>query len=315
MKEILLMMLSIVLSTLFVWGLIPILRKIKAGQPIREEGNKEHYKKAGTPTMGGLAFLAAFLIISLAFNYNLNVLFVVLGTLFFGLIGFIDDFEKIVKKHNLGLNEKQKLILQFGISFILILLMYVLLDTKMYMLNIPFITNGINISVLVIPILMFIMVGTVNAVNLTDGLDGLLSSVSIPVYIGIYFLARVSHPNVAISALIFAGVLLGFLVFNSNPCSVMMGDTGSMAIGGSIVVMMFIINKPIYLIFIGGIYFIEALSVIIQVLYFKKTGGKRIFRMSPIHHHFELGGHNETKIVASFMVVSVLLTLFTLYIV
>ncbi|MFM1525003.1 MULTISPECIES: phospho-N-acetylmuramoyl-pentapeptide-transferase [Helcococcus] len=314
MSEILLMMLSIVLSTVLVWALIPILRKMKVGQSIREEGNKEHYKKAGTPTMGGIAFVSAFLIISLAFIYNLNVLFVVLGTLFFGLIGFIDDFEKIVKKHNLGLNEKQKLILQFGISFILILLMYVLLDTKMYMLKIPFITDGVNISVLVIPILIFIMVGTVNAVNLTDGLDGLLSSVSIPVYIGIYFLARVSHPNVAASALIFAGVLLGFLVFNSNPCSIMMGDTGSMAIGGSIVVMMFIINKPIYLIFIGGIYLIEALSVIIQVAYFKKTGGKRIFRMSPIHHHFELGGHKETKIVASFMVVSILLTLFTLYI-
>lgn len=316
MNTIIMLILSILVSAGLVWGLIPILTRMKFGQPIREEGNKEHYKKQGTPTMGGIAFVLAFIVVSiLSIKFDLSLLYILVSTLAFGAIGFIDDYEKIAKSHNEGLTEKQKLILQLAVSLVLVLLMYFTLDLKLYEVDIPFITRSFNIGILIIPILMFIMVGTANAVNITDGLDGLLSSVSIPVFIGIFVISINRNNSVALSALVFAGVLLGFLIFNSNPASIFMGDTGSMAIGGAVVVMMILINKPLYLIFIGGIYMMETLSVIIQRIYFKATGGKRIFKMSPIHHHFELEGHKETKIVASFMVLSIILTLFTMYII
>lgn len=316
MNIILMMILSILLSAGLVWALIPILTKMKFGQPIREEGNKEHYKKQGTPTMGGLAFVFAFIIISLiSIKFDISLLYVLIATLAFGAIGFIDDYEKIAKKENEGLNERQKLILQIGVSFVLVLLMYFTLNVKIYEIDIPFITRSFNIGILAIPLMVFIMVGTTNAVNITDGLDGLLASVSIPVFIGIFIISLPLNASVAYSALLFAGVLSGFLIFNSNPASIFMGDTGSMAIGGAIVAMMIIINKPLYLIFIGGVYMMETLSVIIQRIYFKSTSGKRIFKMSPIHHHFELEGHKETKIVVSFMVLSIVLTLFTMYII
>lgn len=315
MNIVLTMGLSIILSALLVWMLIPFLRRMKYGQPIREEGNKEHFKKQGTPTMGGLAFVLAFVIMSLISGFfNLSMFYIILATLAFGAIGFIDDYQKIAKKVNLGLTEKQKIILQVSISFVLSLLMYYTLDANLSEVYIPLVKEPINLGIFVIAILVFIMVGTTNAVNLTDGLDGLVSSVSIPVFIGIFIIARDIDSGVAASALVFAGVLLGFLIFNSNPASIFMGDTGSMAIGGAVVSMLIAINKPIFLVIIGGVYVAETLSVIIQTIYFKKTG-KRIFKMSPIHHHFELEGHKETKIVASFMVVSVLLTILTILII
>ena len=315
MNIVLTMGLSIILSALLVWMLIPFLRRMKYGQPIREEGKKEHFKKQGTPTMGGLAFVLAFVIMSLISGFfNLSMFYIILATLAFGAIGFIDDYQKIAKKVNLGLTEKQKIILQVSISFVLSLLMYYTLDANLSEVYIPLVKEPINLGIFVIAILVFIMVGTTNAVNLTDGLDGLVSSVSIPVFIGIFIIARDIDSGVAASALVFAGVLLGFLIFNSNPASIFMGDTGSMAIGGAVVSMLIAINKPIFLVIIGGVYVAETLSVIIQTIYFKKTG-KRIFKMSPIHHHFELEGHKETKIVASFMVVSVLLTILTILII
>lgn len=295
---------------------IPVLRDRKIGQPIREEGNKEHYAKAGTPTMGGLVFTLVFVVLTIVFaGFKAKSLIVVFSCLGFALIGFIDDYEKVAKKQNLGLTEKQKLILQFAVALVVVLLAYIFTKEDYNSLYFPFFKNHLNISYLAIPVFLFIIVGTVNAVNLTDGLDGLVSSVSIPVFIGIFVISRDSNPELAKSALIFAGALLGFLVFNSNPASVFMGDTGSMAIGGAVAAMMLLLNRPIYLVFIGGVYMMEALSVIIQVVSYKTRNKKRVFLMSPIHHHFELKGNKETKIVAGFMVLSTLLTLFTIYII
>lgn len=314
MNNMLIMLISIILSAAAIWGFIPILRKKNYGQFIRVEGNEEHYKKAGTPTMGGLAFTMVFIIIALiATNFNINILFVILTTFLFGLIGFIDDYSKIAKKQNLGLTERQKLILQFGIAFIIVFLQYFILDVNIGNLDIPFLSRYINIGILSIPFLMFVIVGTVNATNLTDGLDGLLSYVSVPVFICVYILAGNTNPEVATAALIFTGVLLGFIVFNSHPASIFMGDTGSMAIGGALASMLIILNKPIYLIFLGAIYVVEALSVMAQVVYYKKYG-KRLFRMAPIHHHFEKLGFKETKIVSGMTVVSIMLCLITLWI-
>lgn len=302
---------SILLTIIILKFQIPILKKFNFGQPIREEGNKEHYKKEGTPTMGGLSFVIVFIVLSFIINkINAELLFIILTTLAFGMIGFIDDYEKIVKKTNLGLTENQKLILQFIVSFILLTIFYFALDVNIGDIEIPLFKTILPLGIFSIPLLMIIMVGSVNAVNFTDGLDGLLSSVSIPVFIGIYLLSN--NDVVSKTSLIFVGGLLGFLVFNSNPASIFMGDIGSMAIGGAIVSMLIVINKPIYYAVLGGIYLIEALSVVIQRIYFRKTGGKRIFLMSPIHHHYELKGFKETKIVTSFMVLSIILTLITI---
>ncbi len=316
MDSILIMILSILLSLVSVKVLINILIKLKFGQPIREEGNKEHYKKAGTPTMGGIAFIIVFTILSMIFvKFDASLVFILLSTLSFGAIGLLDDLKKIAKKQNMGLTERQKLILQFATSFVLITVFYFLLKEDIGILETPLFKLRISLGVFAIPILMFIMVGSVNAVNFTDGLDGLLSSVSIPIFLGIHFIALLDNPSVAMTSLIFAGALIGFLWFNSYPASIFMGDVGSMAIGGAIVAMLITLNKPLYYAIIGGVYLVEALSVVIQRVYFRKTGGKRIFLMSPIHHHYELKGYKETKIVSAFMIVSILLTLITIYII
>lgn len=315
MNNFLISLIAILASCLATWALIPLLKKKNFGQQVRVEGIKEHYLKAGTPTMGGIAFTLVFLVMTaLLTEFNTSILFVILTCFLYALIGFIDDYEKITKNQSLGLNEKQKLILQFGVALILVVLQYFLLDVNLGELDIPFLNSTLNIGIFALPIIMFIMVATVNATNFTDGLDGLLSSVSIPVFLGIAYMARDINPEITTSALIFAGVLLGFLIFNSNPASVFMGDTGSMAVGGAIVAMLIAINKPIYLVFLGGIYVIEVLSVIVQRFTYKKMNKKRLLLMAPIHHHYELKGYKETKIVASFMVVSSMLTLFTIWI-
>lgn len=307
--------LATIISILATWGLIPYLKRKKYGQQVREFGNQSHLVKSGTPTMGGIAFTIVFVfIILLTVDFNVNILFILLTTIFYGAIGFIDDFEKIAKKQSLGLNEKQKLVLQTGVAFVLVLIQYFVLDVNLGNLDLPFINSYIYVGVLAIPILMFIIVGTVNATNFTDGLDGLLSSVSIPIFIGIYILSYKTNPQVASSALIFAGVLLGFLVFNSYPATIFMGDTGSMAIGGAIVSMLIVLNKPFYLIILGAIFIVEVLSVIIQRFTYKKMNKLRLFLMAPIHHHFELKGYSETKIVSSFMVISIILTVLTLWV-
>ncbi len=291
-------------------------RKESIGQPIREEGNKAHYKKAGTPTMGGIVFTLVSLILLFIFTgFRLESLFLLLGTLGFALIGFLDDYEKVKQKQNEGLTPRQKLYLQFGLSFILVILAF-LTNGDLSRQKIPFFNVTLDLGFFWVPILMFVVVGSVNAVNLTDGLDGLCTGVSIPVFF-VLALAALIYPYAVCNviyyyALIFAGALVGYLFFNAHPASVMMGDTGSMAIGGAIVSLLLLYNRLLFMVVLGGVYLMEALSVIIQVTYFKRTGGKRIFKMSPIHHHFELSGYPEEKITVAFSLVSLLLSLLTL---
>lgn len=314
MKIEIIFILSIVLSIFVTKYLIRLLQKNKVGQPIREEGNKEHYAKAGTPTMGGLGFGLVFIILTLlASGFSFDNFMIVISTLAFGAIGFLDDYSKVKKKENMGLNERQKLILQFAVALVISLIVYFAKEDMNY-LRVPFVEGMVNFGIFAVPIYVIALVGATNAVNLTDGIDGLLSSVSIPVFIGISMITLTLHSDVSSSAIIFAGVLLGFLAYNSNPASVFMGDTGSMAIGGAITAMMILSNNTIYLLILGGIYVAEALSVIIQVAYYKRTK-KRIFLMSPFHHHYELKGYKEPKIVAGFTIASVILTALTVYLI
>ena len=312
-KEIILII-SIICSLAATKILIPILQKNKIGQPIREEGNKEHYAKAGTPTMGGLAFVTVYILLNAIFvGFAFDTLIVILSTILYGFIGFIDDYAKIKKAENLGLTERQKLVLQVLFAFVIVVVSYVVKGNLGYLL-IPFFNINLNLGILVIPVLMFVFVGTTNAVNLTDGIDGLLASISIPVFFGIFMIANSRSGDISISALIFAGVLIGYLGFNSNPASIFMGDTGSMAIGGALTAMMMLMNLSLFLVIIGGIYMAEALSVMLQVASVKLRK-KRIFLMSPFHHHYELKGYKEPKIVANFMIVSIILTALTVYLV
>lgn len=308
------LIISILCSLIATRVLIPILKKMKIGQPIREEGNKEHYAKAGTPTMGGLAFALVFIVLTLIYTgFNFDSLIILLSTILYGAIGFIDDYAKIKKNENLGLTERQKLILQIFFAFVIVLISYIGKNNLGYLI-VPFFNININFGIFVIPVLMFVFVGTTNAVNLTDGIDGLLASVSIPVFFGVFLIANTTFANISTTALIFAGVLIGYLAFNSNPASVFMGDTGSMAIGGSVTAMMMLMNLTLFIAILGGIYMAEALSVMLQVASVKLRG-KRIFLMSPFHHHYELKGHKEPKIVANFMIVSIILTALTVYLV
>lgn len=306
-------LISAALSAAFTKLLIPYLQKQSIGQQIREEGNKDHYKKAGTPTMGGLAFTAAACVSALLFGGVNHVTFtVLLGAVGFGAIGFLDDYEKVKKKESLGLTEKQKLILQGALAMLLVVILY-LFDARISVLNVPFFGWKFDLGIFSLPLIAFIVVATVNASNLTDGLDGLLVSVSLPIFaflmlIGMVSMFLVAESTTSIVAASFFGALLGFLFFNSHPASIFMGDTGSMAIGGAIVTLCIALNLSLFIPILCGIYFVEALSVIIQVAYYKRTK-KRIFLMSPIHHHFELKGYPEQKVTTSFAIVSVLLCL------
>lgn len=314
MKEIIkIILISTVLTLILGRIIIPILRNSHIGQNIRQEGPKSHYQKAGTPTMGGVMFLISTLIMTLIFvPFSMKTFILLLATFGFGLIGFIDDFRKLVLKRSLGLTAKQKIILQVGLSFIIAMLCFIYQKETITKLWIPFTNTKINISILGIPLMMFIMIGTSNAVNLTDGLDGLSSSVSIPVFISLIILATSIEDK--LFAAIMLGGLLGFLFYNSNPASVFMGDTGSMAIGGAVVALCINLGMVLFLVILGGIYVAEAGSVILQVTSYKLRNKKRIFLMTPIHHHFELKGYKEPKIVTGFTIVSVILSLITLII-
>lgn len=314
MKDILKIILFTLILTLILGKIIiPILKNKHIGQNIREEGPKSHYEKAGTPTMGGLIFLISVLFMTLVFvPFSVKTFILLLSTFGFGAIGFVDDFRKLVLKRSLGLTARQKIILQLALSFLISIISFIFQRETITKLWIPFTYTSINVSILGIPIMMFIMIATSNAVNLTDGLDGLSTSVSIPVFITFIILAT------SVEDKLFAGImlggLLGFLFYNSNPASVFMGDTGSMAIGGAVVALALRMNIALFLIILGGIYVIEAGSVILQVGSYKLRNKKRIFLMTPIHHHFELKGYKEPKIVAGFTIVSVILSLITLII-
>ena len=306
---------------------IPWLHKLRFGQEIREEGPKWHQKKSGTPTMGGIMFIAGIgaaiiaYIIILAAKHNINgtslkaalVFVIALG---FGIIGFIDDYIKVVKKRNLGLTALQKFLMQLVLTAVYVSVLYFTgeLKTEIY---IPFVKNPVGLPVwLYIPFVMFVSVGVVNAVNLTDGLDGLAASVT--VVDGIFF-TLVSFVVFAASGISYfaaalTGGLLAFLIYNKYPAKVFMGDTGSLFLGAAVALMAIGLKMEIFLILVGFVYFAETLSVIMQTSYFKYTKkkygeGRRIFKMTPIHHHFEMCGWTEKKIVRVFTLVTLLLCL------
>ena len=299
---------SFALTVLLCPIFIPILHRMKFGQFIREEGPESHLKKAGTPTMGGIVMLAAFTVSSLAYMLNEPQIFpVILLTVGFGFIGFLDDFIKLAKKRSLGLRAWQKLGLQIVLTGYFA---YVIMSDypELTQIIIPFTGGQVawNLGVLFVPFVFVAVLGTVNGANFTDGLDGLATSVTVVIamFFAIFSL-RVESP-VYLTAMIMIGTLLGFLIFNTYPAKVFMGDTGSLALGGFVAAEAFMLKVPLFIIIVAFIYLAEILSVMIQVSYFKITHGKRIFKMSPIHHHFELSGCEETRVVAMFTVVTIL---------
>ncbi len=287
--------------------LIPALRRLKAGQQIREEGPNWHATKAGTPTMGGLAFIGASLLcLVFGIRYmkrgDFSALYVMVLSLSFGLIGFLDDFFKVKYHRNLGLNALQKAMLQMAVSGIFLYVLYKtgLLSCKLY---VPFFQVTWEIHPIVyILFAMFVMVGCVNAVNLTDGIDGLATGVTMPVMAFFTVVAVATRQwNLALFPAALLGGLGAFLVFNFHPAKAFMGDTGSLFLGGAVCGLAFALDIPLVLILVGFIYIIETLSDIIQVTYFKLTHGKRVFKMAPIHHHFEMCGWSEEKIFTVFV--------------
>lgn len=293
--------------------IIPILRRLKMGQTEREDGVKSHLKKAGTPTMGGVIILLSVVVTSLLYLRDypkiIPILFVTLG---FGLIGFLDDYLKVVMKRSDGLYPKQKIALQIVVTAIFAFYLIRFTDVSLAML-IPF-TGGkyLDIGWLAVPLLFFAVIGTVNGVNFTDGLDGLASSVTVLVATFFTVVAIGTKSGIEPITCAVVGALLGFLLFNVYPASVFMGDTGSLALGGFVASTAYMLQMPIFILIVGLIYLVEVLSVMIQVTYFKKTGGKRIFKMAPIHHHFELCGWSETRVVAVFSIITALLCLIAL---
>lgn len=291
--------------------IIPFLRKLKFGQTERDDGPESHLKKNGTPTMGGLVILASILITSLIYlrEYSdiIPVLFMTLG---FGIIGFLDDYIKVVMKRSLGLTPLQKMALQFVVTAIF-LYYYFQVEEMDTGIMIPFVDGvGFTMPSWLFVIFVFVVVlGTVNGVNFTDGLDGLASGVTAIVATFFTIAALLLNPSMTPITGAVVGALLGFLLFNTYPARVFMGDTGSLALGGFVASIALMLHMPLFIVIVGLIYLIEVISVILQVGYFKLTHGKRIFKMAPIHHHFELCGYSETQVVAAFSVITALLCL------
>ena len=286
---------------------IPMLTKFKFGQTVRDDGPQTHLQKNGTPTMGGVIMIIAILITGLTrAKIDKDLLVGLICITGFGLVGFLDDFIKIKMKRSLGLKAYQKIILQFALALYIAYYQYSASPSATQMM-VPFTDIVINLGPLYVPIMMFVIIGTVNAVNLTDGLDGLASGVTLIVSIFFMMLAiSVGNSDVGILAAATGGACLGFLGFNSYPAKVFMGDTGSMALGGAVVAFAVLTNSVLLIPIVGGIYFVEAISVIIQVASFKLTG-KRVFKMAPIHHHFEQCGWPETRVVFVFWITTVVL--------
>ena len=313
--------LSFAVTVLLGWKVIlPALRRLKAGQAIREEGPKWHATKAGTPTMGGLMFIAGLGVSILVMGWrgmmegDLSHIYVFLFAAVFGVIGFLDDYEKVKHHQNLGLTALQKFALQLAAAILFLILMRYegRLSPNLY---VPFFNFSIALSwPLYMVFAAFVIVGCVNAVNITDGLDGLSTSVTIPV--ALFFVSAAtwwSYRQLGIFAAALLGGLLGFLLFNAHPAKVFMGDTGSLFLGGAVAGMAFAFDMPLVLVLVGIIYIVETLSDIIQVTYFKLSHGKRIFKMAPIHHHFEMCGWSETKIVTVFTAISTLFCALALF--
>ena len=303
---------AFVISAALAPVVIPFLRKLKVGQTERKE-LESHQKKMGTPTMGGIIILAAVVVTSLIYIKDypkiVPILFLTVG---FGIIGFLDDYLKVVLRRSDGLLAWQKMILQIVVTAVFAVYMIKVSGVSLEML-IPF-SGGkyLDLGWVAVPLLFFAVIGTVNGVNFTDGLDGLASSVTVMVATFFSVVAVGTQGGIEPITCAVVGALLGFLLFNVYPASIFMGDTGSLALGGFVAGTAYMLQMPLFILIVGFIYLIEVLSVIIQVTYFKKTGGKRIFRMAPIHHHFELGGWSETKVVAVFSITTAILCMIAL---
>lgn len=313
-ETILAIIIAFAISAILCPIVIPFLHKLKFGQQVRDDGPQAHLKKSGTPTMGGLMILSSIIITSLFYIKDypkiIPVLFMTVG---FGIIGFLDDYIKIVMKRSEGLKPLQKLFGQIIITGVFSYYLVASGEVGTGML-IPF-TGGfkdglyLNLGILFIPAVFIIVLGTDNGVNFTDGLDGLCTSVTILVATFLTIVAVGENSGISPITGAVVGSLLGFLLFNVYPAKVFMGDTGSLALGGFVASSAFMMQMPIFIAVIGMVYLVEVLSVIMQVTYFKKTGGKRIFKMAPIHHHFELSGWSETRVVAVFSIITAILCL------
>lgn len=307
-------LLAFIITVILCPIIIPYLTRLKFGQFIRNDGPRSHLKKTGTPTMGGIVIVSGILLTSLFYiKSNPEIIPILFITIAFGILGFIDDFIKIVMKRSLGLRAYQKFLGQLFISAIYCyyILNYTDLGTE---IMIPF-SNGlyIDLGILYIPFIIIVILGTVNGVNFTDGLDGLASSITILVATFFTVVSIGFNSNISPITGAAAGSLLAFLLFNSHPAKVFMGDTGSLALGGFVVATAISLKMPLFIVIVGFIYLIECISVMLQVLYFKATNGKRIFKMAPIHHHFELMGWKETKVVAVFGIITSILCLIGLF--
>lgn len=303
-KGIYTLILAFVIGVLVCPVLIPFLHRLKFGQTVRDDGPQAHLKKNGTPTMGGIAFLLAFAAATLIMKPNHEAIAVLLVTLGFGFIGFVDDYIKVVKKRSLGLKPMQKIVGQMLVSG---LFMYYLfssgIGTAVY---IPFSGGKLwDLGAVFIPFAFIAILGTVNGVNLTDGLDGLSDGVTLIVSVFFTMCAYAAGNGIVTAGGAMMGGLLAFLIFNAYPAKVFMGDTGSLAMGGFVAACAFILKMPLFILIAGIIYFAETLSVMIQVAVYKKTK-KRVFKMAPLHHHFELSGWSETKVVTLFYIVTAL---------
>ncbi|MGE5677410.1 MAG: phospho-N-acetylmuramoyl-pentapeptide-transferase [Pseudomonadota bacterium] len=288
---------------------IPVLTRMKFGQTVRDDGPQSHLKKTGTPTMGGIMFLLPAAIVGLAFSKDKDMLLLLISTALFGIIGFADDYLKIKNKRSLGLRAWQKMAAQLLVSVFVAFVASGVSQVGTEVL-IPFTGKYLDLGALYIPFTVIVFVATVNSVNLTDGLDGLAGGITVVVF---GFFSVIALAAAHLGLLVFCGAmigaLLGFLRFNSHPAQVFMGDTGSLALGGAVAALAVITKLPLFILIIGAIYVLEALSVMIQVGYFKLTHGKRFFKMAPLHHHFELSGWDESKVVAVFIIVSIILSL------
>ena len=293
--------------------IIPYLRKLKMGQTERKEGVQSHLKKAGTPTMGGIIFLLSTVVTSLLYVKDypkiIPVLFLTLG---FGIIGFLDDYLKVVLKRSDGLMPMQKMACQIVVTAVFAFYLVKFTDVPLTM-KIPFIPgHELDFGILTIPLIFIVVIGTVNGVNFTDGLDGLASSVTIMVATFFSVIAIGTKSGIEPITCAVVGALMGFLLFNVYPAKIFMGDTGSLALGGFVAGTAYMLQMPLFLLIVGLIYVVEVLSVMMQVTYFKISHGKRIFKMAPIHHHFELCGWSETRVVAVFSIITAILCLIAL---
>ncbi len=297
---------------------IPLLRKLKFGQYVREDGPKSHQKKAGTPTMGGVIILLSFVTTSLWYgNAHREMLLVLFSTVGFGVIGFLDDYIKIVMRRSMGLTVLQKFLLQVAVSgiFNIYYLKVLALEPKILLPFTGGMQNGYYVSMppwLFVIFSLTVMLGTVNGTNFTDGLDGLASSVTLLVAVFFTIVAVGTQNELSVITSAAVGALMGFLVYNVHPAQVFMGDTGSLALGGFVSSVAIILKLPAFIVIVGAIYLIEVVSVIIQVGYYKISHGRRIFKMAPIHHHFEQSGWPETRIVTVFSMVTALMCLVAL---